>query len=183
MGSRQTLTEEARRGAAAWAADCAERVLPCFTVEAPDDAGPAAAIARARAFARGELTTAAAIRHRFADGRTRDVGPAAAAAAEAAGQAAAVAHMGSHALGAAAYAAVAAALAASEDPAATSERELTAQLALLAPDVRAALRTLPPLGEDRAGPLGPGLLARGAVGDAIRALQARLVAAGPPLPR
>ncbi|WP_371740226.1 hypothetical protein [Frigoribacterium sp. VKM Ac-2836] len=40
--------------------------------------------------------------------------------------------------------------------------------------VQAALRTLPLLGEDPSGPLGSGLLAAGALGRTIRALQTAL---------
>jgi hypothetical protein len=57
-GSPQTLSEADRRLVAAWAADCAEHVLPLFEAEAPRDDRPRALIARARAFARGELGTA-----------------------------------------------------------------------------------------------------------------------------
>jgi hypothetical protein len=41
-------------------------------------------------------------------------------------------------------------------------------------DVRAALRTLPPVGENRSGPLGPGLLASGQLGEIICRLQVGL---------
>lgn len=40
--------------------------------------------------------------------------------------------------------------------------------------VRAALRTLPLLGEDASGPLGSGLLSSGELGNTIRVLQAAL---------
>ena len=40
--------------------------------------------------------------------------------------------------------------------------------------VQAALRRLPPVGEDSSGPLGPGLLASGLQGTIIRELQAGL---------
>ncbi len=88
MGSPQTLIEGDRRIVAAWAADCAERVLWLFETEAPEDRRPRDAIARTRAFARGELEVAEEIRRRFvAGGAARDVrAPAAAAAARAAGQ-------------------------------------------------------------------------------------------------
>ena len=66
--SPQTLSEADRRLVAAWAADCAERVLGLFEAEAPADDRPRAAIARTRAFARGELNTAEEIRRRFAGG-------------------------------------------------------------------------------------------------------------------
>jgi len=116
--SPQALTEADRRVVAAWAADCAERVLGLFEAEAPCDGRPRAAIARTRAFARGELDTAAEVRRRFA-GRVpagEVTTPAAAAAARAAGQAAAVCHMGAHALGTAAYAVRAAGLAVPDRP-------------------------------------------------------------------
>lgn len=100
-----------------WAADCAERVLGLFEQEAPDDDRPRDAIARTRAFGRGELTAAGEIRRRFVAGRAaRDVAsPIAVAAARAAAQASGVAHMGAHALGSAAYSAKAAGLAAPEE--------------------------------------------------------------------
>jgi hypothetical protein len=41
-------------------------------------------------------------------------------------------------------------------------------------ETRAALRQLPPVGENRWGPLGPGLLASGVLGAIIRDLQAGL---------
>ena len=114
VNSAQTLSEADRRIVAAWAADCAERVLAVFEAEAPADSRPRDGIARTRAYSRGELDTAGEIRRRFvADHAARDVhAPAAVAAARAAGQASAVAHIGAHALGAAAYAAKAAGLAA-----------------------------------------------------------------------
>lgn len=58
MPSPQTLSEADRRIVAGWAADCAERVLALFEAEAPADGRPRDAIARARAFARGELDVA-----------------------------------------------------------------------------------------------------------------------------
>jgi hypothetical protein len=175
MGSPQALSEAERRLVAAWAADCAERVLGLFQSEAPDDARPRALIGRARAFARGELGTAEGIRRRFTGGvgAGEVKSPAAAAAARAAGQAAAVCHMGAHALGAAAYAAHAAGLADPQRPEAV-EHEIRWQLDRMSAEVRAALRTLPALGENSSGPLGPGLLASGQVGTIIRTLQDRL---------
>jgi hypothetical protein len=175
VASPQTLSESDRRIVAAWAADCAERVLCLFEAEAPHDRRPRDAIARTRAFARGEHGVAEEIRRRFVGGAAaRDVrAPAAVAAARAAGQAAAVAHMGAHALGAAAYAAKAAGLAATGHHMVMTQ-ELGWQLRHMSPAVKAALRRLPPLGEDSAGPLGPGLLASGLQGGAIRDLQAGL---------
>lgn len=178
--SIQALSEADRRRAAEWAADCAERVLALFEAACPGDDRPRAAIARTRAFARGELDTASEIRRRFAGGgAARDAGsPAAATAAKAAGQAAAVCHMGAHALGAAAYAVAAVRLSAPDRPEA-AEQEIGWQMDHMSGEVRAALRALPPVGADRSGPLGPGLLASGEVGRIIRQLQARLDQAAP----
>jgi hypothetical protein len=173
--SPQTLSEAERRIVAGWAADCAQRVLWLFEAEAPGDSRPRAAIARARAFARGELDVAEEIRRRFVGGAAaREVAtPAAAAAAKAAGQAAAIPHMGAHALGAAAYAAMAAGLAAPDRPEAIPA-EIQWQLNHMSAATRTALRQLPPVGENRAGPLGPGLLASGLLGTIARDLQAGL---------
>ena len=170
--SPQTLSEDDRRLLAAWAADCAERVLPVFEAERPGDDRPRSAIARARAFANGDLRTDAGIRDRFGGGSSvvDARSPAAVAAARSAGQASAVCHMGAHALGAAAYAAQARRLAV-PDVSDGFEDEILWQVAHMDPPVRAALRTLPPLGTDRSGPLGLGLLTRGDVGAAIRDLQ------------
>jgi hypothetical protein len=175
MVSPQALREAERRLVAGWAADCAERVLPLFEAEAPADERPRDAIARARAFGRGEFGTAGEIKRRFVAGRAASAAhtPAGAAAARAAAQASGVAHMGAHALGAAAYAAKAAGLAAPDRPEARHE-EVSWQLGRMSPEVRAALRLLPPLGEDAAGPLGRGLLASGVLGEVIREIQAAL---------
>lgn len=175
VGSSQTLSEPERRLVAAWAADCAERVLALFELEVPGDERPRALIVRARAFARGEVSTAAGIRRRFAGGVAAGEvkAPVALAAARAAGQAVAVCHMGAHALGAAAYAATAAGLADPERPEAV-ENEIRWQLGHMSPEVRAALRALPPVGADRSGPLGPGLLASGRLGSIVRDLQSGL---------
>jgi hypothetical protein len=81
--------------------------------------------------------------------------------------------MGAHALGAAAYAAKAAGLAAPDPPEAVSE-EIHWQLGHMSAAARAALRQLPPVGENSSGPLGPGLLASGLLGTIIRDLQAGL---------
>lgn len=178
MASSQTLSEAERRLVAGWAADCAERVLALFEAETACDRRPRESIARTRAFARGELGVAEEIRRRFVGGgAARDARtPAAAAAARAAGQAAATPHMGAHALGAAAYAALATGLAAPDHPEAVEE-EIGWQLGKLSLEARAALRRLPPVGEDRSGPLGPGLLSSGRLGEIIRELQAGLMAA------
>jgi hypothetical protein len=179
--SPQTLSEADRRLVAAWAADCAERVLGLFEAKVPADDRLRAAIARARAYARGEVNTAAEIRRRFVGGVS--VGevksPVALAAARAAGQAVAICHMGAHALGAAAYAVQAAGLASPDRPAVVGD-EIRWQLARMTAEVRAALRALPPVGENPSGPLGPGLLASGQLGAIIRDLQAGLVESEPP---
>lgn len=173
--SPQTLGEDDRRRVAAWAADCAERVLGVFEAEVPGDDRPRQLIARARAFARGELNTAEEIRRRFVGGvgASEVTAPAAAAAARAAGQAAGVCHMGAHGLGAAGYAVKAAGLANPGRPEAVEE-EIRWQLDRMSAEVRAALRQLPPVGEDSSGPLGRGLLASGELGAIVRELQVRL---------
>ncbi len=174
VGSPQTLSEADRRIVALWAADCAERVLGLFEAQAPGDSRPRDAIARIRAFGRGELGVGEARRRFVAHAAARDVStPAAVAAARAAGQAASIAHMGAHALGAAAYAAKAAGLAVPDRPDAVNE-EISWQLGRMSAAARAALRQLPPVGENSSGPLGPGLLASGLLGTTIRNLQAGL---------
>jgi hypothetical protein len=180
VGSRQALSEADRRLVAAWAADCADHVLWLFEAEAPGDDRPRTLIARTRAFARGELNTAEEIRRRFAGGvgPSEVKAPAAAAAARAAGQCVAVCHMAAHALGAAAYAVKARGLAEADRPGAVVD-EMRWQLDHMSVEVRAALRALPPVGEDSSGPLGPGLLASGQLGTVIRDLQAALMESGP----
>ncbi|ROS58357.1 hypothetical protein EDF38_3102 [Frigoribacterium sp. PhB160] len=177
MPSAQALSEADRRVVAAWAADCAERVLPLFEAEVPGDDRARDGIERTRSFARGELDAAGEIRRRFAAGRAAAAAtsPAGKAAARAAGQASGVAHMGAHALGAAAYAAQAAELAA---PGQGGAAELAWQLASMSQPVADALRQLPSLGEDSSGPLGPGLLTTGLLGPHIRRLQSALQPSG-----
>ena len=175
--SVQTLDVESRRVVASWAADCAEDVLATYENAVPDDSRVREAIAWTRAFASGDLTVAEAILRRGADaGAAAREAPTAAAkaAAYAAQHAAAVAHMGAHALGAAGYAAQAKVLAeASDDTDAVQSAVMRYVDAMDAP-IAAALSSLPALSEDRAGPLGPGLLSRGQVGQAIRTIQAHL---------
>ena len=180
MTSPQSLSESDRRQVAAWAADCAERVLAVFEAEAPSDGRPRDAIARARSFARGELDAAGEIRRRFVAGRAAHAvsSPSAVAAARAAAQAAGVAHMGAHALGAAAYAAKAVGLATPDRPEAIHE-EVCWQLEHMTEKTRSALRQLPPVGEDSAGPLGSGLLASGTLGSIIREIQSAIRATTP----
>lgn len=83
--------------------------------------------------------------------------------------------MGAHALGAAAYAAKAAGLATPDRPEAVHE-EIAWQLEQLTQGTTSALRQLPLLGENSAGPLGPGLLASDILGSSIRQLQAAISA-------
>lgn len=179
-GSPQALAVTDRRIVAAWAADCAERVLPLFEAEAPTDGRVRDAIARARAFALGDLGAAEEIRRRFVAGRAAHSAttPAAAAAARAAAQATGVAHMGAHALGAAAYAAKAMELAHPEYADARSD-EVRWQLGNLSPEAATALRRLPPLGESSAGPLGAGLLCSGSLAATIRDIQSTLAGKHP----
>ncbi len=87
--------------------------------------------------------------------------------------------MGAHALGAAAYAAKAAGLAAPDRADAVTD-EVRWQLDHISAAARAALRLLPPVGENRSGPLGPGLLASGLLGRIIGDLQAGLAEADRP---
>jgi hypothetical protein len=91
---------------AGWAADCAERALPWFAEQAPQDERPAQAIAAARAWACGEITVGAARNAAVAAHAAARAVPAGAArdAARATGHAAATVHMADHALGGAVYA-------------------------------------------------------------------------------
>ena len=175
MASPQTLDDANRRLVALWAADCAERVLPLFEAEAPEDDRARGGIERTRAYGHGELDAAGEIKRRFDAGRAAQSvkSPAAVAAARSAGLASGVAHMGAHALGAAAYAAKAASLAADDQEAARRE-EVRWQIDHMMPDVRAALSSLPLLGENSSGPLGTGLLASGVLAVTIREIQSAL---------
>lgn len=163
---------------ASWAADCAEHVLGIFEMAVPGDAEVREAIGLARLFASGDLDVAEAIRCRggHAGASARDAPtPAAKAAAYAAEQAAAVAHMGAHALGAAGYAAKASTLAADPDDRDMTQSEALRQVASMSAAVAGALGLLPRIGENSAGPLGPGRLSGGYVGQAIRVIQADLL--------
>ncbi|MHB8449969.1 MAG: putative immunity protein [Mycobacteriales bacterium] len=140
-----TLSEEDRRVLALWAADCAERTLLLFEVQAPGDTRPREAVDGLHAFARGEVRVGAvralAVRAHAAAREVTD--PAAVAAARAAGQAAATAHIAAHARTAAEYAAKAAGLAAPERPTATAD-EARWQHEHATGKVRDVLRRLPP---------------------------------------
>ena len=100
-----TLTDYHHQLLARWAAACAEHVLPLFETDQPSDQRPRLAIARVRAWARGEISMSQSREAAgMAMGAARDLKGAARYAAYAAGQAAAVAHVAAHELGAAAYA-------------------------------------------------------------------------------
>ena len=100
------LDEAHHRLLAAWAADCAEHVLPLFSAKYPEDERPRRAIQIARAWSRGEASVleareAACAAHAAARS-ARD--PAASHVARAAGHAVATAHMADHELGGALFA-------------------------------------------------------------------------------
>ena len=137
---RGGLLEPARhRLLAAWAADCAERVLPLFAKHRPSDPRPASAIESARAWARGEIAVGVARRaavqaHAAARDATDD---AARAAARAAGHAVATAHMADHALGPVYYGVKAVkAASAKADAGSRAEAEHEWQRARLPEDIR-----------------------------------------------
>jgi hypothetical protein len=65
-------------------------------------------------------------------------------------------------------------LASGRDADAVTESEVRRQVASMTSAVAGALACLPALGEDRSGPLGPGRLSGGHVGQYIRAIQAQL---------
>ena len=111
-----TLTDADHRLLALWAASCAEHVLHLVEAVQPSDPRPRQAIARARAWTRGEVTmTESRAAGGHAMGAARELRGAARHAAYAAGQAAVVAHVAAHELGAAAYAIKAARAAAPGD--------------------------------------------------------------------
>lgn len=175
--SPQTLSVDDRRLVASWAADAAEHVLSIYEDAVPNDRRVRAAIDQARSFAVGELDVKDSLRRRGgeAGAAARDAPtPAARAAAYAAEQAAAVAHMGAHALGAAGYAAKASTLNAGCDDDAVTLSEARRQVAAMTGPVARALSSLPSLGDNSAGPLGPGRLSGGHVGETIRAIQMAL---------
>jgi hypothetical protein len=89
-----------------WAADCAERVLPIFEVECPNDLRPRQAIEAARLWQRGSLAMMDARKLAFAchAAARQSISKAAVASARAAGHAAATAHVVTHAPHAANYA-------------------------------------------------------------------------------
>ena len=88
----------------AWAADCAERVLPLFEIACPGDARSADALAVARAWAAGDAEARPRAAAVAAHAAAREAHGPAALAARACGHAVATAHMADHELGAAFYA-------------------------------------------------------------------------------
>lgn len=175
--SPQTLSVDDRRVVAAWAADCVEHVLAIYEAAVPGDDRVRAAIDQTRSFAAGDIDVGDAIRRRGGDAGAAARGaptPAARAAAYAAEQAAAVAHMGAHALGAAGYAAKASTLSAGCENNAVARAEAHRQVAGMTDAVARAVASLPVLGDNRGGPLGPGRLGLGSVGETIREIQALL---------
>jgi len=108
-----SLTDEDHRLLGAWAALCAEHVLPLFEQDLPIDSRPREAIDLCRAWIRGEVRMSDSRSAAFAaNAAGRGRADPARFAALAAGQAAAVPHVAAHDLGAAAYAIRAAAAAA-----------------------------------------------------------------------
>ncbi|WP_332449849.1 putative immunity protein [Methanoculleus sp.] len=101
-------SKEDRVTMAAWAADCAERVLPLFDEAYPGDGRPRRAIEACRTWVRTGVFSMAEIRGAslgaHAAARDAEEGSAAQFAARAAGQAVATAHVSQHAYGAAYYA-------------------------------------------------------------------------------
>ncbi len=93
---------------AIWAIDCAERVLPYFEENYPDDPRPRNAIETLQAWINTGVFKMAVIRKASLDSHAaaRDVGEdnPARSAAHAAGQAVATAHVPTHSIGAAIYA-------------------------------------------------------------------------------
>lgn len=93
---------------AVWAIDCAERVLPYFEEQFPDDPRPRKAIETLQTWIETGVFKMATIRKASLDSHAaaREVGEdcPARSAARAAGQAVATAHVRTHALGAANYA-------------------------------------------------------------------------------
>ncbi len=101
-------TQTDHRDLAVWAADCAERVLPLFESEYPEDKRPRQAIETLRKWVRTSVFQMAEIRGTSlaAHAAARQTEPKSAACytARSAGQAVATAHVPQHSFGAAYYA-------------------------------------------------------------------------------
>ncbi|UNK71301.1 putative immunity protein [Microbacterium sp. H1-D42] len=93
------LSEEDRRELVEWTVACAERMLPLFLAERPEDVRPREALEAAQAFIRGDLDIDEVRERSFGShAAAREASDASAvAAARVCGQAAAVAHMAGHA--------------------------------------------------------------------------------------
>jgi hypothetical protein len=119
-----TLSEADRRELIVWTVSCAERLLPLFEVQRPDDSRLREALTGALAFSRDEVSIGAVRKLAFAcHAAARDVKDApATAVARACGQAVAVAHMAGHSRKVPTY--TAKALAGDRD---SSDRELSWQ--------------------------------------------------------
>ena len=104
----ELVGETDKKTLAIWAVDCAERVLPYFEVQYPDDHRPGDAIVALLNWIRTGVFHMADIRKAALDAHAaaREVGKnnAARSAARAAGQAVATAHVPTHSLAAARYA-------------------------------------------------------------------------------
>ncbi|RYE38948.1 MAG: hypothetical protein EOP21_11385 [Hyphomicrobiales bacterium] len=104
----KTYSRDDHVALAVWALDCAERVLPLFERNYPDDERPGNALKVGREWVRTGVFSMAAIRGASlsAHASAKDVkaDQAACAAAHAAGQAVATAHVPQHAYGGAYYA-------------------------------------------------------------------------------
>lgn len=131
-----TLDDKTHQSLALWAAACAERVLPLFEQDKPDDTRPREAIGAARAWAQGDITMMQAREFAYAaHDAAREVKGAAHEAAHAAGHAVATAHMADHELGGAFYALRAIMAAHPDNPEKTTE-EREWQREALTPDIR-----------------------------------------------
>ncbi|MGV9263866.1 putative immunity protein [Kitasatospora sp. NPDC003701] len=151
-----SISDEDRRLLGAWAADCAERVLPLFEAKAPTDTRPREAVEGIRVFTRdGKRTARLRSVAVAALAAARDVDdPVAAAAARAAGYAAAspyihpiaTPHQAKHALGPAMYVAHARELAADGDAGAgagAGDEEIRWAIEHAPPAVGGILRQMP----------------------------------------
>ncbi|MBN2047454.1 MAG: hypothetical protein JW750_06415 [Anaerolineaceae bacterium] len=129
------LSKERQRMLAAWAADCAEHVLPLFSKLQPEDDRPKKAVEVGRAWSRGEGTVgdarnASVAAHAAARSAQDEAG---CAAARAAGHAVATAHMADHSLGACVYALKAVKLSGGEE---AMRAELAWQMERLPEEIR-----------------------------------------------
>lgn len=93
-----TLPEEDRQELIRWTVACAERLLPVFAADRPEDSRLSDALDGARQFAAGQLSVAPMRTLAFGcHAAARDASsPSAVAVARACGQAVAVAHMAGH---------------------------------------------------------------------------------------